>query len=257
MYPILLKIGPVTIHTYGFLVASGFLVALWLAVRQAKRTGFPYEKIVDLAFYSLIMAIIGSRVFFIITNWSYFADNLFDIVKIWEGGLVFYGGLIFAVPTAIWYVKRKDLPLWQTADIFAPSVALGHAIGRLGCFASGCCYGKPAEGIPWAVTFTDPNSLAIIGVPLHPTQLYEAAGEFLNFLILILIRRRQSFNGQLFWMYILNYSVIRFVVEIFRGDEERGLITNGFSIPQGISVLMFITAIFFIIRLKRTVQNNV
>ena len=251
MYPVLVKIGPLTIHTYGFLIASGFLIALWLAVRQSKKEGLQHEKIIDLGFYTLIAAIAGSRIFYVLTNLSYFIANPMDMIKIWEGGLVFYGGVLFAVPVAIWFAKRKGLPLWQTADIWAPSIAIGHAIGRIGCFCAGCCYGKPAENIPWAVIFTDVDSLAIKGVPLHPSQLYESAGEFLSFLMLIIIRRHKSFQGQLFWIYILNYSIIRSVVEIFRGDEIRGFIFAGFSISQGISVLMFITAVTALIVLRK------
>lgn len=251
MFPVLIKIGPLTIHTYGFIIAIGFLVALMFASREAKRKDIPKEGIVDIGFYALFSGIIGSRLFFILTNWQHFSEHPIDMVKIWEGGLVFYGGMIFALPTVILYAKKKALPLWQTADIWAPSIAIGHAIGRLGCFCAGCCYGKPAEGLPWAVTFTDPESLAIIGMPLHPTQLYESAAELLNFLILITLRRHQSFNGQLFWMYILNYSIIRSVVEMFRGDQVRGFLLPGFSYSQAISVAMFVTAVVFLVILKK------
>lgn len=251
MYPVLIKIGPVSIHTYGFLIAAGFLLALWLAVMQSKKAGIQQEKIIDMGFYGLIAALAGSRLFFVLTNLSYYAKHPVDVIKIWEGGLVFYGGLLLAVPVLIWYTRKNSLPIWQSADIWAPSIAVGHAIGRLGCFSAGCCYGKPALDIPWAVTFTNPASLAIKGVPLHPSQLYESAGEFLNFLILVALRKHQSFRGQLFWMYILNYSIIRFIVERFRGDEVRGFIVPGFSISQGISVLMFITAVIFLIVLKK------
>ena len=251
MYPVLIKIGPLTIHTYGFLIAVGFLVALWLAVRQAKKAGVSEEKIIDLAFYCLIAAIIGSRLLFILTNLSYYIGHPVDMLKIWEGGLVFYGGLIFAVPTALWIIKRAGLPMWRTFDIFAPSVAIGHAIGRLGCFCAGCCYGRPAEGLPWAVIFRDPNSLAIRGVPLHPSQIYESAGEFLNFMLLIMIRRRQSFDGQIFFLYIMNYSIIRTIVEMFRGDEVRGFIFPGISISTGISVLMFVSSAVMLLKLKK------
>lgn len=251
MFPVLIKIGPLTIHTYGFIIAIGFLVALMFASREAKRKDIPKEGIVDIGFYALFSGIIGSRLFFILTNWQHFSEHPIDMVKIWEGGLVFYGGMIFALPTVILYAKKKALPLWQTADIWAPSIAIGHAIGRLGCFCAGCCYGKPAEGLPWAVTFTDPESLAIIGTPLHPTQLYESAAELLNFLILITLRRHQSFNGRLFWMYILNYSIIRSVVEMFRGDQVRGFLLPGFSYSQAISVAMFVTAVVFLVILKK------
>lgn len=251
MYPVLIKIGPLTIHTYGFLIAVGFLVALGLAVREARKQEISQDKLTDLAFYCLLSAIIGSRLFFIFTNWGYYRDHPADTLKIWEGGLVFYGGLIFAVPTALWFIRRSGLQLWKTFDLFAPSIAIGHAIGRLGCFCAGCCYGKPAPGLPWAVIFSDPHSLALRGVPLHPSQLYEAAGEFLNFLLLLTLRRYQTFEGQLFWLYIMNYAVIRSVIEIFRGDEVRGFIVRGISISQGISFLLFASAAFMLIKLKK------
>lgn len=251
MFPVLIKIGPFTIHTYGFLIAVGFLVALWFAVRRAEREGVPSEKAVDIGFYGLLAAIIGSRVFYIATNWSYYAGRPLDILKIWEGGLVFYGGVLFAVPTAVWYARRQGLPLWKMADIWAPSIAIGHAIGRIGCFCAGCCYGSPAEGISWAVTFTHPETLAVRGVPLHPSQLYESAGEFLNFAILMLVGRRKSFDGQLFWLYIMNYAVIRSVVELFRGDEVRGFIIGHFSISQGISVALLLFSLIMLIHLGR------
>jgi phosphatidylglycerol:prolipoprotein diacylglycerol transferase len=243
MYPVLIRLGPLTIHAYGVLIATAFLIALWLAVSQAGKRGIAYEKVVDQAFYTLVAGLAGSRLFFIATNWPYYAAHPLDIVKIWEGGLVFYGGVLLALPTAVWLAKKDALPLWEAADIWAPSIALGHAIGRLGCFCAGCCYGKPAEGLPWAVIFSNPDSLAVKGVPLHPAQLYESAGEVLNFLILITLRRRQAFRGQLFWVYILNYSIIRSVVEIFRGDEVRGFIAGGVSNSQGISVAMFASSL--------------
>lgn len=251
MHPILFKIGPLTIHTYGVLVATGFLLGIALAVGQARKEGIPSDKILDLGFYVLLAAIIGSRLFFVVINAGYYLKNPIEILKIWEGGLVFYGGILFAVPVAIWYIKKNGLGIWSTGDIFAPSIAIGHAIGRLGCFSAGCCYGRPAEGLPWAITFTNPESLAKIGIPLHPTQLYESLGEFINFLILITLRRHQSFRGQLFWTYLLLYSALRFIVEFFRGDENRGFIFGDISIAQGVSALAFLTAIVGLIIFRK------
>lgn len=246
MHPDLIKIGPLTIHTYGVLVAVGFLVALLLAVRQAGKQGISSNTILDLGFYVLVSAIVGSRLLFVFTNINHYVKHPLDIFKIWEGGLVFLGGLILATLVAAWYMRKHKLDTWTIADIFAPSIAIGHAIGRLGCFSAGCCYGKEAEGLPWAVTFLNPESLAKLGIPLHPTQLYESFGELLNFIILIILRRRQSFKGQLFWTYILLYSVLRFVVEIYRGDEIRGFFISGISVSQGISIIMAIVALIVI-----------
>ncbi|NJD55219.1 MAG: prolipoprotein diacylglyceryl transferase [Nitrospirae bacterium] len=250
MFPVLIRIGPVTIHTYGFLIAAAFLLGLWLALRQADREKLSREKISDIGFYALFAGIIGSRIFFIGTEWRHFSEHPLDMLKIWEGGLVFYGGVIFAIPVAIWYARRNGLLLWQTVDIWAPSIALGHAIGRLGCFCAGCCYGLPTD-LPWGVTFSNPETLAVRGVPLHPTQLYESAAELLNFAFLVTLRRRKTFHGQLFWVYVLNYAVIRTVIELFRGDLDRGFILPGISLSQGISAAMFATAIAFLLKLKR------
>lgn len=251
MFPVLIKLGPLTLHTYGLLVATGFVTGLFLAVRQAKRQGISSERILDLGFYILLAAIIGSRLLFVATDPEHYLSRPLEIFKIWEGGLVFYGGLIFAVPVAVWYMNRHSLDKWAIADIIAPSIAIGHAIGRLGCFSAGCCYGAPAEGLPWAVTFLHPETLAIRGVPLHPAQIYESLGELVNFSLLIILRKHQSFKGQLFWTYILFYSVLRFVVEFFRGDEIRGFIFAGISTSQAISVVMAaVAAAVYITKLR-------
>lgn len=251
MHPILIKIGPLTIHTYGVMIAAGFILGLALALRQARRQLIPAEKIIDLGFYMLLAAIVGSRLFFVIVNAGYYLKRPLDIFKIWEGGLVFYGGVIFAIPTAIWFIRKKALDLWDTADIFAPSLAIAHAIGRLGCLSSGCCYGREVHDLPWAITFSDPECLAPTGIPMHPTQLYESAGELINFLILIALRKYKSFKGRLFWTYLLNYSVVRFTVEFFRGDEARGFLIGNISVSQGISILLFLGAVTGLIILRK------
>jgi len=251
MHPILIRIGPLTIHTYGFMIATGFLIALYLAGRQAKKEGISSDRIMDLGFYILLAAIIGSRLLFVLINADHYFQNPLDIFKIWEGGLVFYGGVLFAVPVAIWHMKKHNLDIWSTADIFAPSIAIGHVFGRLGCFFAGCCFGKTAGTLPWGVIFSDPECLAPRNVLLHPTQLYESGGELINFLILISLRKHKSFNGQLFMAYLLLYSVLRFIVELFRGDTERGYLIYPISVSQGISMALFLTAIIGMVVLKQ------
>jgi len=255
VHPVLIRIGPLSIHTYGVLVAAGFLLGLSLAVRQGRKEGIPPERIIDIGFYVLLAALIGSRLFFVVINAGHYLKHPLDVVKIWEGGLVFYGGLLVAVPVAVWYVRRHSLDVGKLMDIFAPSMAIGHAVGRLGCFSAGCCYGRPA-GVPWAVTFLDPACLATTGIPLHPTQLYESLGEFLNFLILITLRRHQSFKGQLFWTYIALYSVLRFVVEFFRGDVARGYIIAGVSVSQAISMIIGCAAMVVIVKKIRAKEAS-
>jgi phosphatidylglycerol:prolipoprotein diacylglycerol transferase len=247
MYPILFKLGPITIYSYGLMIALGIMVGLFLARRQAKREGIDPDKILDITLYVLLAALIGARLLFVFMNFAEYADEPLRILKIWEGGLVFYGGLLPAVAIGIWYIKRLGLPLWQIADILAPSLAIGHAMGRIGCFFAGCCYGGACD-LPWAVTFTNPQSLAYpLGEPLHPTQLYSSLSLFALFGFLILLRKKKTFPGELFWTYILCYAFGRFLLEFLRGDPRGGFLGGLLSPAQvigiplaGISVAMLL-----------------
>ena len=250
MHPILIKIGPITIYSYGFFLAIGFILAIFYSTREAKRVGVDPQKISDLAFYLIMAALVGSRLLFIITEPHDFIENPLEVFKIWKGGLVFYGGFIGALATGIWYVKRHGMPVWKTSDIIAPAIALGQSLGRIGCFSAGCCYGKEST-VPWAVTFTDLNSLARIGVPLHPTQLYEAVLDFCIFLFLISFRKRKTFDGQLIWLYTLLYAIVRLIVESFRGDP-RGFVGGMLATSQFIGIVMIPISIFMLIKLSKT-----
>ena len=253
MHPILIKLGPITIYSYGFFLAIGFILAIFYATREAKRVGIEPQKISDLAFYLIIAALVGSRLLFIITEPHDFIENPFEVFKIWKGGLVFYGGFIGALATGIWYVKRHGMPIWRTSDIIAPAIALGQSLGRIGCFSAGCCYGKECD-LPWAVTFTDPDSLARLGVPLHPTQLYEASLDFGIFLFLIAFKKRKTFDGQLIWLYTLLYAVARLIVESFRGDP-RGFVGGMLATSQLIGIVMIPISVFMLVRLGRKKQG--
>lgn len=219
-------IGPFPIRLYGLMIGIGFLFGIWLAARRARREGIDPDRILDMGVYLLLAAIIGSRLLYVLVNIGEFTANPWDAIAIWKGGLVFYGGLLGAVPVGIWYVRKHSMPVWKTADIMAPSIALGHVFGRLGCFFAGCCHGSLCHG-SLCVVFTDPQSLAPLGVPLHPTQLFEAGGELVNFFILLFVYRRRTFDGQVFWLYPVLYSLLRFGVEFFRGDAARGLWFGG------------------------------
>lgn len=249
MYPILFTVGPITIYTYGLFIALAFLAGISLATLWAKREGIDPEKIIDLSFYLILAAIIGSRSLYVLINFNYYLAHPLAIWQIWEGGLVFYGGLIAAAAVGLIYIKKKGLHVWQIADIFAPSIALGQVIGRWGCFFAGCCYGKPTD-LPWAITFHDPASLAPLGIPLYPTQLYSSLKDLIILAILILMQKRKSFHGQLFCSYIFFYAVLRFIVEFFRGDP-RGFIPGGLiSTAQALGVALFILALVMLWRLK-------
>lgn len=236
MLPILIKIGPVTLRTYGLLLALGFTLALGLAWRRARGKGLDPDMVLDLGFWLILSAILGSRLLYVIQYWSYYLAKPWRILMIWEGGLVFFGGLIGAVITAIVYLRLRRAPALAVGDLLAPSIALGQGIGRLGCFAAGCCYGAPFGG-GWAVTFTDADCLAPVGVPLHPTQLYMSAADFLNFGLLLLIDRRRKFEGQVFFSYLIIYGSARFMLEFLRGDERGSFFGTPLSPAQGFGLL--------------------
>jgi phosphatidylglycerol:prolipoprotein diacylglycerol transferase len=247
MYPILGRFDELTLHTYGFLLAIGFLLAVFLARREAHRTGMDPSLILDLSVNLLVAALLGSRLFYVLGNWQEFAANPVEAIKFWRGGLVFYGGLICAFPIGVWYVRKHRLNFSKLADVIAPSIAIGQALGRLGCFSAGCCYGKPTTGF-FSVTFRDANSLAPLGIPLHPTQLYESAATFGIFLALIAMRRAKRFQGQLLWYYLLFYSVARFTIEFYRGDPRGWAIPGVLSTAQAIGIPVALFALLMILR---------
>jgi phosphatidylglycerol---prolipoprotein diacylglyceryl transferase len=253
MYPRLLELGPVTLYTYGVLLAAAFLVGLKLATSRAHRRGLDGNRILDLGIYIIIAALVGSKALMIVVDFEYFRQNPTDVLTLARSGGVFYGGLIVAFLVAVWYVRRHGLPVWPVGDAFAPGIALGHAVGRMGCLMAGCCFGSPTE-LPWGITFTDPYAAANVGtplhVPLHPTQFYEAAAELGIFAVLLASERSgRYFAGRTFWLYILLYGVARFVIEFFRGDP-RGMLL-GLSTSQFISLLIVPLAVVMLVRLSR------
>jgi phosphatidylglycerol:prolipoprotein diacylglycerol transferase len=253
MYPRLLELGPMTVYTYGVLLAAAYLLGLRLAMSRAKARELDSVRVLDLGIYIIISALIGAKVLLLITDFHTFRADPRELLTLARSGGVFYGGLIFAVTVALWYIRRSGLPLWTTCDVFAPGIALGHSIGRLGCFFAGCCYGRPTD-VPWAVTFTDPFAAANVGTPLgvhlHPTQLYEAAAELLILFGLLWTERKgRPYPGRTFWLYILLYAITRYVIEIFRGDE-RGTV-GVFSTSQFISLILAPLAVAMLVYLAR------
>src|SRR6266566_481766 len=253
MYPRLLELGPITVYTYGVLLAAAYLLGLKLAMVRAKHRGLDANRVLDLGIYIIISALIGAKLLLLVTDWQTFAADPAELLSLARSGGVFYGGLIVAVIVALWYIRRIGLPLWTTCDLFAPGIALGHVVGRFGCFFAGCCYGKPTT-VPWAVTFTDPFAAANTGtplnVPLHPTQLYEAGAEALILIILLATESRgRRFAGRTFWLYMLLYAISRYIIEMFRGDP-RGTVFI-FSTSQFISVILVPLALAMLIYLGR------
>lgn len=248
------SLGPFTLHTYGLLLASAFLLGLWVASRQARRAGLDGERIVDLAVWVLIAGLVGAKLALLAVDWRYFSAHPRELLAILQSGGVFYGGLLAAFPVAWWYTRRHRIPGWPAADALAPGVAVGQAIGRLGCFAAGCCWGLPTA-VPWAVTFRDTYSSRTVGTPmdiaLHPVQVYEAIVAFGIFLALVRLAPRKRFHGQVVLAYVLMYSVARFLLEFFRGDTSRGWI-GPLSTSQAVAVVLVAGAVFLLARVRRS-----
>src|SRR5438093_3364072 len=253
MYPRLFEFGPITVYTYGVLLAAAYLLGLKLAMTRAQKRGLDHNRVLDLGIYIIISALIGAKLLLLVTDFSTFRNDPKELLTLARSGGVFYGGLILAVIVALWYIRRHGLPLWTTTDVFAPGIALGHVVGRFGCLFAGCCYGKPTN-LPWGITFTDPFAAANVGtplgVPLHPTQIYEAGAELLILIVLLVTERKgRGFAGRTFWLYMLLYAISRFVIEFYRGDE-RGAV-GIFSTSQFISILLAPLAIGMLVYLSR------
>jgi phosphatidylglycerol:prolipoprotein diacylglycerol transferase len=213
MYPILFSIGHITIYSYGIMFATAFVAGVYLAQKKAVCSGIESKAIIDLGVYLLISALVGARFFYIIDNLEWYIKHPVEIVFS-RTGFVFYGGFIFAVITGIWYLRRNKLPVLKIADIFGPAVSIGEAIGRIGCFLHGCCYGRPTN-LPWHVCFPEGSSAGNVAV--HPTQVYLSISNIIIFVILSTIKPK--FTGEICSLYLIFHALFRFVIEYWRGDS--------------------------------------
>lgn len=258
MLRVLFNWGPINIYSYGLMLAVAFISGIWLIEKRAGKLGMPSAKVIDLVFYIMISGILGSRLLFVILEWEYYRVRPWDILKIWEGGLVFYGGLILAFGVVIWFLRKNKLKVWLFADAMAPALALGIAIGRIGCFLNGCCYGKisrewgvcfPARGNPPAFAQQVADGLIPAGaeysLPVIPAQLYSCLAGLLIFLVILVLEKKKRFDGFIFWVFILLYSASRFVIEIFRYYEPN-FVFAGMTISQIISIALVIISSGFL-----------
>jgi phosphatidylglycerol---prolipoprotein diacylglyceryl transferase len=258
MLPRLIQIGSFYLPTYGVVLAIAYLIGIWLLRRKAMDAGLPEGKILDFSLYILASAIVGAKLMLVLVEWRHYTQNPGDLIGVLRSGGVFYGGLIAATAVGVAYMRKHRLPAWRIADMGAPSIALGEAIGRWGCFAAGCCYGKPSDG-PFAVTFTNPIANEAVGtplgVPLHPTQIYLSLNALLIFLVLQWAYRRKTFDGEVFWLYVLLYAISRGILEVWRGDLVRGFVIPGvLSTSQFIGFLTALLAagmLFYLSRRRR------
>jgi phosphatidylglycerol:prolipoprotein diacylglycerol transferase len=264
MYPKILDLGPITIHTYGLMLAAAFIAGIWVTSRNARKEGIHPDSIWNMGLVVIFSALVGAKLLLLISDYQYYSQNfreIFSLSTLRSGG-VFYGGLLLAMISAIWYLRKKQLPAWIIADFAAPGIALGQALGRIGCLSAGCCYGKPTQ-MPWGITFTSQYAHDNVGVPLntplHPTQIYESVGAFCLFLFLMWRLSRKHFTGQILLEYLMLYSLLRFVIEFYRYDD-RGFVLHGLlSTSQFIAILIFLgsAAVYgYLLRRNRKALQN-
>jgi phosphatidylglycerol:prolipoprotein diacylglycerol transferase len=253
MHPEFFSIGTFTVHTYGFMIMLGALLAyLYMARTAKKELGIDPDKIQTVAVYIILAAFIGGKLFFFFEKPSFYFNPPSNMLENFRTGFVFYGSLLFALPIAIWYFRKEKWPLWAMMDRLALATLILHACGRMGCFFAGCCYGTPTD-LPWGITFTDELAQAKpLHTALHPTQLYESFFLLSVLVFLIMFKRYKRFEGQLFMMYLMLYAIGRGIIEIFRGDLRRGfLIEDVLSHSQFISIFIIGFALWMYRRLGK------
>lgn len=233
-----------TIYWYGILTALGFLFGFGTASRRAPMTGISGESILNLAPWIILGAVVGARLFYVVTYWNdEFANKpIWEALKLGRSGLVYYGGLVGASIATVLYCRWAKLPLMRIADILAPSVALGHAFGRIGCLMTGCCFGRECS-MPWAIVF--PPGHPTHGAPVHPAQVYESIANLALYAGLAFLYRRKKFDGQVWAVYLLAYAVVRSIVEAFRGDYAQKYIVAGLSPGQLTSLVIVAAGVAF------------
>jgi phosphatidylglycerol:prolipoprotein diacylglycerol transferase len=229
MLPKICSLGPVTIHSYGLLIAGGVFLSIFLMTRDAQKYGFPPpEKIFDLVFVVVFAGFVGARLFYVIQEWPWYRQHPAEVLQIWKGGLVYYGGMITSFAAFFLYLGWSRLPLLATSDFVISYIPLAHAFGRIGCFLNGCCYGRPTS-LPWGVQFP------FLAGPVHPTQLYETLFNLGLFGFLVRFYPKRRFAGEVTALYLVTYSIGRFVLELYRGDQP--LLFFGFTLHQLLSVI--------------------
>src|SRR5438046_539212 len=221
MYPRILDIGPVTIHTYGLLLALAFITGIWFTSRKAQQEGLDPDKIWNMGFIVIVSALVGAKILLFLSDFSYYSQNPREILSLYtlRSFGVYYGGLLLSLGAATWYLRKTGLPAWKVSDLAAPGIALGQSIGRLGYLSAGCCFGKPTT-MPWGLTFTSKYAYDNVGVPLniplHPTQIYETIATFALSLYLMWRLRKRHFTGQLISADLIMYAFACFTINLFR-----------------------------------------
>ena len=242
MYPELLHIGSWTLRTYSLMLDLGIVLGVLLAYFEARRIGLPLERMIDLVIVAVVGGVVGARLYYVAVNWPEFQNDFWKIIRTWEGGLVLQGAILGALVVSAIYIWRRKLPLFAILDMGMPGAILAQAVGRIGCLFNGCCYGVPTNA-PWGISFP----LVVDSVPREPTQLFEFFGDLVVLGILWLLRKRKPFDGFIFALYLILYSIVRIVVEFYRGDPADTI--GGFRVAQvasfgimaaGFAVMLFL-----------------
>jgi len=256
LHPILIDFGFFRLPTYGVLLVTALITAMVTIVRRGRQEGFDSNRLLDFCTWLIVVALVGAKVLLVLTDWRFYSQNpgeIFSRTTLLAGG-VFYGGFGAAVLFALWYTRVHHLPMWKVADVYTPSIALGLCIGRLGCFAAGCDYGKPTNSF-LGVVFSDPFAHQVAGTPLgirlHPTQLYESLTMLAIFAVLVWRYRHKTYDGQIFVLHLVLYGIARFFLEFLRGDDDRGFVFGHLlSTSQFIALLALGTAAFLTVYLR-------
>ena len=250
MYPVFLELGAFEIRSYGVIVALSFLIGLWISAKEAERKGFDPKLVQDFAVYGVLGGIIGARLYFVLFSApAYFLAHPWEIFAVWSGGIGVIGSLVGGFLVAVWFCLRRKISLLRFADTLVPGIALAQAVGQLACLLNGDSYGS-ATDLPWAITYTDPRSLAPLNIPLHPIEIYEMAAYFVVFLLVWKIRKHYSIDGFTFFTYLAGYGTARFLVDFFRGDPA--IFAWGFQAAQVFGAAMILASLtgFLLLRNK-------
>lgn len=250
MLPVLFRFDGIAIYSYGLMVALGIISGFLVLKHLSKSYGLDQKTLTDMAFYTVLVAILGSRIGFVLLEPAYYFKRPLEVIKIWDGGLVFSFGLLFGIVTLYLLSRKKGIQFFLMADLWAPGLALGQAIGRIGCFLAGCCYGRETDS--WcAIRFTHPESLAPLNVGLYPTQLFHSLANFIIFAVLMVLTKKKQYNGQILVWYMILHPIQRLWIERYRGDFRGQFLGTQMTTTQAISLGMLFLGVILLFWLKK------
>ena len=256
MYPEIAHFGALHIRSYGLALATAFLVGTWLGLKEARRFGMDEDRFLTVVLFTLVGSIFGARLLYVMEHIADYRGQWSSVVALWQGGLTLYGGIIAGTIVGLWMAKRQGLPVWRVADALAPSIAIGTAFGRVGCYLNGCCYGRPTQ-LPWGIVYPPDTfpALEFGDLPIHPSQLYFSLASLLLFAVLWAIRKRARVAGELFWGFVIIYALMRIPLDLTRAYEPGSVLTHlgtlDITESQLVSLTLAMFALLMWMRLRR------